>query len=112
VDVIGTTKGKGFAGVIKRHHFHGMPASHGCERKHRAPGSISSHGNGRGGSGGPKKGKKMAGHMGDVRCSSRNHKLMSVDVENHLLLIKGSVPGANGGLVLVRTSKTKREAKK
>jgi large subunit ribosomal protein L3 len=112
VDVIGTTKGKGFAGVMKRHNFAGQPGSHGTERKHRSPGSIGSHGNERGGSGGPKKGKRMGGHMGDARCTSRNHKLVSVDQANGLLLIKGSVPGANGGLVFVRTSKTKRVAEK
>jgi len=110
VDVIATSKGKGFAGVMKRHNFRGQGASHGVERKHRSGGSISSHGVGLGGVGGPKKGKRMAGQMGNVRCTSRNHKLVAVDAENQLLLIKGSVPGANGGLVLVRASKTKREA--
>lgn len=106
VDVIGTTKGKGFAGVMKRHHFGGQPASHGTERKHRSPGSIGAYGTNRGWGGDIKKGKPMAGHMGDVRCTSRNHKLVAVDKENHLLLIQGSVPGANGGFVLVRASKT------
>lgn len=110
VDVMGTTKGKGYAGVMKRHNFRGMSASHGTERMHRHGGSISSHGSGLGGSGGPKKGKKMPGQMGGARCTSRNHRLVSVDVDNNLLLIKGSVPGANGGLVFVRMSKTKRQA--
>jgi large subunit ribosomal protein L3 len=110
VDVIGTSKGKGFAGVMKRHHFAGQPASHGTERKHRSPGSISAHATNRGWGGDIKKGKRMAGHMGDVRCTSRNHKLVSVDKENHLLLIQGSVPGANGGFVMVRASKTARAA--
>ena len=64
VDVIGTSKGKGFAGVMKRHHFGGMPGSHGTERKHRSPGSICSYGSDRGHGGNLKKGKRMAGHMG------------------------------------------------
>ena len=106
VDVIGTTKGKGFAGVMKRHHFSGQPASHGTERKHRSPGSISAHATNRGWGGDIKKGKRMAGHMGHVRCTSRNHKLIGIDKANHLLLIQGSVPGANGGFVLIRASKT------
>ena len=108
VDVTATSKGKGFAGTMKRHNFRGLCASHGVKRKHRSPGSIASHGNGTGGSGGPKKGKKMAGQMGNVRCTSRNHKLVAVDAENNLLLIKGAVPGPNGGLVFVRTGKTKQ----
>jgi large subunit ribosomal protein L3 len=111
VDVIGTSKGKGFAGVMKRHHFAGQPASHGTERKHRSPGSIGAHATNRGWGGDIKKGKRMAGHMGNARCTSRNHKLISVDKENHLLLIQGSVPGANGGFVMVRASKTARAAK-
>ncbi len=112
VDVIGTTKGKGFAGAMKRHGFKGQPASHGCERKHRSPGSIASHSANRGRGGTPKRGKRMAGHMGNVKCTSRNHKLVAVDKENNLLLIKGSVPGANGGFVYIRASKTAKAAKK
>ena len=112
VDVIGTTKGKGFAGVMKRHNFGGMPASHGTERKHRSPGSIAAHATNRGWGGDIKKGKRMGGHMGAERCTSRNHKLVGIDKENHLLLIQGSVPGANGGFVVVRVSKTARVAKK
>lgn len=108
VDVTATSKGKGFAGTMKRHNFRGLGASHGVKRKHRSPGGIASHGNGTGGSGGPKKGKKMAGQMGNVRCTSRNHRLVAVDAENHLLLVKGSLPGPNGGLVFVKTSKTKK----
>jgi len=108
VDVIGTSKGKGLAGAMKRHHFAGLPASHGTERKHRSPGSIGAHTTNRGWGGDIKKGKRMAGHMGDARCTSRNHKLVGVDKENNLLLIKGTVPGANGGYVVVRVSKTAR----
>ena len=108
VDVIGTTKGKGFAGVMKRHHFGGQPASHGTERKHRSPGSISSHGTDRGHGGDIKKGKRMAGHMGAVQCTSRNHRLVRIDAENNLLLISGSIPGPNGGVLFVRKSRTAR----
>lgn len=108
VDVTGTTKGRGFAGGVKRHGFKGMPASHGVERKHRSPGSISSHASDAGMGPGPKKGKRMAGHMGDVRRTTRNHRLISVDVANNLLLIQGALPGANGGHLLIRTSKTAR----
>lgn len=110
VDVIGTSKGKGFQGVMKRHHFGGQPNTHGTERKHRSPGSIGSYGTDRGHGGDIKRGKKMAGHMGAARCTSRNHRLVGVDAENHLLLVKGSVPGANGGVVLVRVSRTKKQA--
>lgn len=108
VDVTGTSKGKGFAGTMKRHNFRGQGATHGTERKHRSPGSISSHGTYLGGAGGPKKGKKMAGQLGNVRTTSRGHKLVGIDAENNLLLIKGSVPGANGGLVFVRSGLKER----
>ena len=106
VDVEGMTKGKGFAGGMKRHGFSGMPASHGTERKHRSRGSIGWHANlglGRN----IKKGQRMPGHMGHARRTSRNQKLVRVDTENNLLLVKGSVPGPNGGYVVVRQAKTK-----
>ena len=106
VDVIGTTKGKGFAGVMKRYNFGGQPASHGTERRHRSPGSIAAHATNRGFSGKLKRGKRMPGHMGSVRCTTRNHKLVGIDKENNLLLIKGAVPGANDGYVVVRVSRT------
>ena len=105
VDIIGTSKGKGFAGGMKRHHFAGQCASHGTERKHRSPGAISGHGTNRGFGGDIKRGKRMAGHMGAVQVTSRNHKLVKIDKENNLLLVKGSVPGANGGYVFIRASK-------
>jgi len=108
VDVIGTTKGRGYAGVMKRYGFKGQPASHGVERKHRSPGSIASHASDAGTGPKPKKGKRMSGHMGSVRCTSRNHKLIAIDRENDLLLIKGPLPGANGGLLFIRKSKTAR----
>jgi large subunit ribosomal protein L3 len=106
VDVVATSKGKGFAGTMKRHNFKGQQASHGVKRKHRSPGSISSHGSDLGGGGNVKKGKRMSGHMGNVRTTTRHHKLVGIDKDNHLLLIKGSVPGANGGMVFVKYSKT------
>jgi len=106
VDVIATSKGKGFAGVMKRYNFGGMGASHGVERKHRSIGSIASHGTNAGTGPKLKKGKRMCGHMGTDRTTSRNHRLIAVDKENNLLLIKGSVPGPNGALVQVRVSRT------
>jgi large subunit ribosomal protein L3 len=113
VDVIGTSKGKGFAGVMKRHHFGGQPASHGTERKHRSPGSLASRATWRGQSGKPKKGVRMAGHMGMDQVTTRNHPLVKVDAANNLLLIKGALPGPNGSLLFVRksvTAKIKKEA--
>ncbi|MGQ0626952.1 MAG: 50S ribosomal protein L3 [Phycisphaerales bacterium] len=104
VDVIGTSKGKGFQGVMKRHHFKGMFASHGTERKHRSPGSIGSLCSNRGYGGGLKKGKRMAGHMGAVRVTQRSLDIVKIDAENGLLLVKGPVPGANRGMVMVRPS--------
>ena len=106
VDVIGVSKGKGFAGVMKRHHFGGQCASHGTERKHRSPGSIASRATNRGNSGKPKKGVRMAGHMGSDQVTTRNHPLVKIDNENNLLLIKGALPGANGSLLFVRKSIT------
>lgn len=102
VDVIGRSKGKGFAGTMKRHHFKGLFASHGTERKHRSPGSIGSLCSNRGFGGGVKKGKRMAGHMGDERVTNRSLDVVRIDAERNLLLVKGSVPGANNGMVLVR----------
>jgi large subunit ribosomal protein L3 len=104
VDVIGTSKGKGFTGPMKRWHFGGMPGSHGTERKHRAPGSQAGYGTDRGHGGDIKKGKKMGGHLGASRITVKTHRLVSIDPENNLLVIKGSVPGAAGGYVIVRSS--------
>jgi len=103
VDVVGTSKGKGFAGVMKRHGFTGFPASHGTERKHRAPGSISSFASNAGMGACLKKGKKMAGHLGDRRVVAKNHSLITIDKENNLLVIKGSVPGPAGSYCIVRS---------
>jgi large subunit ribosomal protein L3 len=104
VDVIGRSKGKGFQGVMKRHGFKGQPASHGCERKHRSGGSQSGLATNRGYSGRPKKGKRMPGHMGDVQVTTRSLDIVGRDKEKNLLLVKGPVPGSNGGIVLVRES--------
>lgn len=106
VDVVGTSIGKGFQGVMKRHHFAGQEASHGVERKHRSAGGIGAQGN-RGFGRCVKKGKKMAGHMGHERCTIRNQRLVSIDKDRNLLLIKGAVPGPKGGYVLVCQAKTK-----
>ncbi|MBA3798843.1 MAG: 50S ribosomal protein L3 [Actinomycetota bacterium] len=98
VDVTGTSKGKGFAGVMKRHGFHGLGASHGVQRKHRSPGSI-------GGCATPGrvfKGLRMAGRMGGERITTQSLRVIKVDAERGLLLIEGAVPGPRGGLVLVR----------
>ena len=103
VDVVGTSKGKGTAGVMKRHGFHGLGASHGTQRKHRSPGSI-------GGCATPGrvfKGLRMAGRMGNARVTTQNLTVHRVDEENGLLLIKGAVPGPRGGLLLVKTAAKK-----
>ncbi len=104
VDVIGTSKGKGFQGTMKRHNFKGMCASHGTERKHRAPGSIGSLGSNRGFGGGLKKGKKMSGHMGAERVTVRSLDVIRIVPEQNLLLVKGPIPGHNQSTVSVRTS--------
>lgn len=106
VDVSGTTKGKGFQGGMRRWGFGGQSASHGTERKHRSPGSISSRAS-NAGTGRPKKGGKKAGQMGAARCTTRCQALVGVDAEHNLLLVKGSVPGPNGAYVFVRKSKTR-----
>jgi large subunit ribosomal protein L3 len=100
VDVVGTSKGKGTAGVMKRHGFSGLGAAHGVQRKHRSPGSI-------GGCATPGrvfKGVGMAGRMGNERVTSQNLTVHRVDADSGLLLIKGAVPGPKGGLVLVKTA--------
>ncbi|GAA1421898.1 50S ribosomal protein L3 [Agrococcus citreus] len=100
VDVVGTSKGKGFAGVMKRHNFAGVSASHGAHRNHRKPGSI-------GASSTPSRvfrGKRMPGRMGGDRVSVQNLTVHSIDVEQGLMLVKGAVPGARGRLVFVRNA--------
>ncbi|APU12672.1 MULTISPECIES: 50S ribosomal protein L3 [Actinoalloteichus] len=100
VDVVATSKGKGTAGVMKRHGFAGLSASHGTQRKHRSPGSI-------GGCATPGrvfKGVRMAGRMGNVRVTTQNLTVHRVDLEAGLILLKGAVPGPKGGLVLVKSA--------
>ncbi|MBI2040018.1 50S ribosomal protein L3 [Candidatus Microgenomates bacterium] len=97
VKVIGTSKGKGFAGVVKRHGFHGGPKTHGQSDRLRAPGAIGSGTT----PGRVYKGKKMAGHMGNVQVSVKGLEVVGIDKEKNLLTIKGAVPGATGGLVMV-----------
>lgn len=100
VDVVGTTKGKGTAGVMKRHGFHGVGASHGAHRNHRKPGSI-------GGASTPSrvfKGMKMAGRMGHDRQTTQNLTIHGVDVSKGLLLVAGAVPGPKGGIVVIKTA--------
>ena len=106
VDVTGVSKGKGFQGVMKRWNFGGQPGSHGTERKHRSPGGIGGGQGTRGHGRAIRLGKKMAGHLGMEQVTARNLAVVSVDKEKHLILVKGTVPGANGGLVFVRQAKT------
>lgn len=106
VDVTGVSKGRGTAGAMKRHGFAGLPASHGVKKHHRSPGSIGSHASNRG-SGRPKRGKRMAGRYGATRTTARNLRLVRIDGDRHLLLVRGAVPGPNGGLVLVRPTNKK-----
>ncbi|MFC6705391.1 50S ribosomal protein L3 [Flexivirga alba] len=100
IDAVGTTKGKGFAGVMKRHGFHGVSSSHGSHKNHRKPGSI-------GGCATPGrvfKGMRMAGRMGGERQTTQNLTIHAIDADKGLLLIKGAVPGPRGGIVLVKTA--------
>ena len=100
IDVSGKTKGKGFAGVMKRHGFHGLGAGHGVERKHRSPGSIGACAT----PGRVFKGVRMAGRMGGVRFTVQNLTIQAVDPENNVILVKGAIPGPKGGLVLLRNA--------
>jgi large subunit ribosomal protein L3 len=100
IDVTGRTKGKGFAGVMKRHGFHGLRASHGVERKHRSPGSIGACAT----PGRVFRGVKMAGRMGGVRYTVQGLTIQSVDVEQNIILVRGAIPGPKGALVLIRTA--------
>jgi len=100
IDVTGKTKGKGFAGVMKRHGFHGLRASHGVERKHRSPGSIGACAT----PGRVFKGVKMAGRMGGQRFTVQNLTIQAVDAEQNLILVRGAIPGPKGALILVRTA--------
>lgn len=98
IDVIGISKGKGFAGVVKRHHFAGGPKTHGQSDRHRAPGAIGSGTT----PGRILKGKRMAGRLGNTRVTVQNLQIVEADANRNLLLIRGSVPGANNGLLLIK----------
>jgi len=100
VDVVGVSRGRGFSGVMRRHNFHGQPASHGAKRVHRRGGSI-------GQSADPARvfpGTKMAGQYGNVRVTSRNLKIVRIDAESNVVLVRGAVPGPTGGYVVIRRS--------
>jgi len=107
IDVTGKTKGKGYAGVMKRHGFHGLKASHGVERKHRHPGSIGACAT----PGRVFKGTRMAGRTGGKRFTVQNLTIQAIDTENNLILVRGAVPGPKGALILVRTAAKKGGSK-
>jgi large subunit ribosomal protein L3 len=104
VDVIGTSKGRGFAGTIKRHNFHRQPKTHGQSDRERAPGSVGGTTN----PGRTFKGQRMAGRMGNDRVTAQNLEVVVVDAERNLLAVRGSVPGANGGIVVVKPARVRR----
>ena len=108
VDVVGVSKGKGFAGAMKRWNFSGKEASHGTERKHRSPGSVNAGTT----PGRVFKGKKLPGHLGHERVTILNLEIVESDPERNLLLVRGAVPGPNGGLVLVRNAVKAPDRKK
>ena len=105
IDVTGKTKGKGYAGVMKRHGFHGLRATHGVQRKHRSPGSIGACAT----PGRVFRGTRMAGRMGGDRFTVQNLTIQAVDLENNIILVKGAVPGPKGALVLVRSAAKKQK---
>lgn len=104
VDVIGTSKGRGFAGTIKRYHFGRQPKTHGQSDRERAPGSVGATTT----PGRTYKGQKMAGRMGNERVTAENVEVVVVDAERNLLAVKGSVPGANGGIVVIKPARVRR----
>jgi large subunit ribosomal protein L3 len=107
VDVTGKSKGKGYAGVMKRHGFRGLSATHGTQRKHRSPGSIGACAT----PGRVFRGTRMAGRMGNKRFTVQNLTVQAIDLENNIILVKGAVPGPKGSLILVRTAAKKGGAK-
>ena len=104
IDLIGVSKGKGFAGGVKRYHFRGGPKTHGQSDRHRAPGSVGATTT----PGRVFKGLRMAGHMGDDRVTVRNVEVVRVDTDRNLLLVKGAAPGARNGILLIRKIRTRR----
>ena len=107
VDVIGFTKGRGFTGVVKRHNYGGLRQSHGVKKGARQRGSMGSNASNRG-SGRPKKGIRMAGQYGNERVTVRNLDVVKIDADNHLILVRGAVPGPNGGLIMIRATNKKK----
>lgn len=105
VDVVGTSKGRGTSGAMKRHNFQGQGGAHGTKKVHRRVGGIGANAMNRGTSGMIKKGKRMAGQYGNARSTIRNLKVVKVDAENNMLLVGGAVPGPNGGYVMIRVAK-------
>jgi len=105
VDVSGVSKGKGYQGGMKRHNFKGQLASHGVERKHRSPGSIAGHSSNAGTGPKPKKGKRMAGHMGAERVTVRSLEILERKPDEGLVLVRGALPGANGSVVELRPAR-------
>lgn len=103
VDITGTSKGKGFQGPMKRHNFRGQLASHGVERKHRSAGSIGGHATNLGTGPKIKKGKRMAGQMGNKRHTTRSIEVVSIDAEKNLMIVKGAVPGPNRGIIQIQS---------
>ncbi len=108
VDVVGTSKGRGFAGTIKRHGFHRQPKTHGQSDRERAPGSIGATST----PGRVFKGMRMSGRMGNQRVTSQNLEVVAVDAERNLLAVRGSVPGAKGGIVMVKPARKQNTRKK
>ncbi|MDZ4763219.1 MAG: 50S ribosomal protein L3 [Chloroflexota bacterium] len=104
VDVIGITKGRGFAGTIKRHGFHRQPKTHGQSDRERAPGSVGSTTN----PGRTYPGQRMAGHMGSDRVTAQNLQVALVDADKNLIAVRGSIPGANGGIVMIKPARPRR----
>jgi len=104
VDVIGTSKGRGFAGTIKRHHFHRQPKTHGASDRERAPGSVGSTTT----PGRTYPGQRMAGRMGGDRVTAENLEVVVIDAERNLLAVRGSVPGANDGIVMIKPARVRR----
>jgi large subunit ribosomal protein L3 len=104
VDVIGTSKGRGFAGTIKRHHFNRQPKTHGASDRVRAPGSVGSATT----PGRTLPGQRMAGRMGNDRVTAQNVEVIVVDADRHLIAVKGSIPGAKGGVVMVKPARVRR----
>ncbi|WP_437205366.1 50S ribosomal protein L3 [Planctomicrobium sp. SH664] len=105
VDVVGTSKGRGTSGAMKRHNFQGQGSAHGTKKVHRRVGGIGSNSQNRGTSGMIKKGRRMAGQYGNTRSTVRNLRVVRVDAENNMLLVGGAIPGPNGGYVMIRVAK-------